>query len=41
LAEYLPKYIPGHPNIIIQNAAGAASLIRRIELLFSAEFHGI
>ena len=27
LAEYLPKYIPGNPNIIIQNMAGAASLI--------------
>jgi tripartite-type tricarboxylate transporter receptor subunit TctC len=26
-AEYLPKYIPGSPNIIIQNVAGAASLI--------------
>ncbi len=27
LAEYLPKYIPGNPNIIIQNVAGAAGLI--------------
>lgn len=27
LAEYLPKYIPGSPNVIIQNVAGAASLI--------------
>src|SRR5687768_9162807 len=27
VAEYLPKYIPGNPNIIIQNVAGAASLI--------------
>jgi tripartite-type tricarboxylate transporter receptor subunit TctC len=27
LAEYMPKYIPGAPNIIIQNVAGAASLI--------------
>jgi tripartite-type tricarboxylate transporter receptor subunit TctC len=27
LAEYLPKYIPGNPNIIIQNMPGAASLI--------------
>jgi tripartite-type tricarboxylate transporter receptor subunit TctC len=26
-AEYLPKYIPGSPNFIIQNVAGAASLI--------------
>jgi tripartite-type tricarboxylate transporter receptor subunit TctC len=27
LAEYLPKYIPGNPNVIIQNVAGAAGLI--------------
>jgi tripartite-type tricarboxylate transporter receptor subunit TctC len=27
LAEFLPKYIPGNPNFIIQNMPGAASLI--------------
>ena len=27
LAQYMPKYIPGNPNIIVQNMAGAASLI--------------
>jgi tripartite-type tricarboxylate transporter receptor subunit TctC len=27
LAELLPKHIPGNPNIIIQNVAGAAGLI--------------
>lgn len=27
LAEFMPKYIPGGPNIIIQNVPGAASLI--------------
>jgi tripartite-type tricarboxylate transporter receptor subunit TctC len=27
VAPYMTKYIPGHPNIIIQNVAGAASLI--------------
>ena len=27
LAEFLPKYIPGNPNVIIQNVAGAAGLI--------------
>lgn len=27
VAEYWPKFIPGSPNIIIQNVAGAASLI--------------
>jgi tripartite-type tricarboxylate transporter receptor subunit TctC len=27
MAEFLPKFIPGNPNIIVQNVAGAASLI--------------
>ncbi|HEU4343127.1 MAG TPA: tripartite tricarboxylate transporter substrate-binding protein [Candidatus Binatia bacterium] len=27
VGEFLPKYIPGNPNIIIQNVAGAAGLI--------------
>jgi tripartite-type tricarboxylate transporter receptor subunit TctC len=27
IAEFMPKYIPGNPNIIIQNMPGAASLI--------------
>jgi tripartite-type tricarboxylate transporter receptor subunit TctC len=26
-ARYLPKYIPGNPNMIVQNMAGAASMI--------------
>ena len=26
-AQFLPKYIPGHPNIIVQNMAGAGSMI--------------
>jgi tripartite-type tricarboxylate transporter receptor subunit TctC len=26
-AQYLPKYIPGEPNIIVQNMPGAASMI--------------
>jgi tripartite-type tricarboxylate transporter receptor subunit TctC len=26
-AEFMPKYIPGNPNIIIQNVPGAASMI--------------
>jgi tripartite-type tricarboxylate transporter receptor subunit TctC len=26
-SEYLPKYIPGSPNIIVQNMAGAGSMI--------------
>jgi tripartite-type tricarboxylate transporter receptor subunit TctC len=27
VAEYMPRHIPGNPNIIIQNVAGAAGLI--------------
>ncbi len=27
MAEFLPKYIPGSPNVIIQNMPGAASMI--------------
>ncbi|HXG52913.1 MAG TPA: tripartite tricarboxylate transporter substrate-binding protein [candidate division Zixibacteria bacterium] len=27
LAEFMPKYIPGNPNIIVQNVPGAASMI--------------
>ena len=27
VAEFMPKYIPGNPNIIVQNVAGAAGLI--------------
>src|SRR6185295_17650855 len=27
LAQFLPKYIPGNPNVIILNVAGAAGLI--------------
>jgi tripartite-type tricarboxylate transporter receptor subunit TctC len=27
IAQYMPKYIPGNPNIIVQNVAGAGSLI--------------
>ncbi len=26
-AQFMPKYIPGHPNIIVQNMAGAGSMI--------------
>jgi tripartite-type tricarboxylate transporter receptor subunit TctC len=27
LAEFLPKYVPGNPNVIVQNMPGAASMI--------------
>ena len=26
-AQYLPKYIPGNPNVVVQNMAGAGSMI--------------
>ena len=26
-AQYMPKYIPGNPNIIVQNIGGAGSMI--------------
>jgi tripartite-type tricarboxylate transporter receptor subunit TctC len=32
LAEFMPKYIPGNPNIIIQNVPGAASMIAANQL---------
>jgi tripartite-type tricarboxylate transporter receptor subunit TctC len=32
LAEFMPKYIPGSPNIIIQNVPGAASMIAANQL---------
>ena len=27
VARYLPKYIPGHPNVIVDNVSGASSMI--------------
>ena len=32
LAEFMPKYIPGNPNMIIQNVPGAASMIAANQL---------
>jgi tripartite-type tricarboxylate transporter receptor subunit TctC len=32
LAEFMPKHIPGNPNIIIQNVPGAASMIAANQL---------
>lgn len=32
IAEFLPKYIPGNPNFVIQNVPGAASLIAANQL---------
>lgn len=41
LAEFLPKYIPGNPNIIIQNVAGAAGLIGTNQLYNTAKPDGL
>jgi tripartite-type tricarboxylate transporter receptor subunit TctC len=41
LAEFLPKYIPGNPNIIIQNVPGAASLIAANQLYNVAKPDGL
>jgi len=41
LAEFMPKYIPGNPNIIIQNVAGAAGLIGTNQLYNTAKPDGL
>lgn len=41
LAEFLPKYIPGNPNVIIQNVPGAAGLIGTNQLYNTAKPDGL
>ena len=41
IAEFMPKYIPGNPNIIIQNVPGAASLIAANQLYNVAKPDGL
>ncbi len=41
LAEFLPKFIPGNPNIIIQNVPGAAGLIGTNQLYNTAKPDGL
>ena len=41
VAEFLPKYIPGNPNIIIQNVAGAAGLIATNQVYNIAKADGL
>ena len=41
LAPYMAKYIPGNPNIIIQNVAGAASLIAANQVYTLAKPDGL
>jgi tripartite-type tricarboxylate transporter receptor subunit TctC len=41
LAEFMPKHIPGNPNIIIQNVPGAAGLIGTNQLYNVAKPNGL
>jgi tripartite-type tricarboxylate transporter receptor subunit TctC len=41
VAEFMPKYIPGNPNIIIQNVAGAAGLIATNQVYSTAKPDGL
>lgn len=41
VAEFMPKYIPGNPNIIIQNVAGAAGLIATNQVYNTAKPDGL
>lgn len=41
IAEFMPKYIPGNPNIIIQNVPGAASLIAANQIYNVAKPDGL
>lgn len=41
LAEYLPKHIPGSPNIIVQNVPGAAGLIGTNQFYNTAKPDGL
>jgi tripartite-type tricarboxylate transporter receptor subunit TctC len=41
LAEFMPKHIPGNPNIIVQNVPGAAGLIGTNQLYNTAKPDGL
>jgi tripartite-type tricarboxylate transporter receptor subunit TctC len=40
LARFLPKYIPGHPSVIVQNQPGAGSLTMTNQLYAGGPFDG-
>jgi tripartite-type tricarboxylate transporter receptor subunit TctC len=40
LARHLPKYIPGHPSVIVQNQPGAGSLSMTNQLFAAGPFDG-
>lgn len=41
LAEYLPKFLPGSPNVIVQNVPGAASMIAANQVYSVAKPDGL
>jgi len=41
VAEFMPKFIPGNPNIIVQNVAGAAGLIATNQLYNTSKPDGL
>ncbi|HEV8344677.1 MAG TPA: tripartite tricarboxylate transporter substrate-binding protein [Candidatus Binatia bacterium] len=41
IAQYMPKYIPGNPNIIVQNVAGAGSMIAANQVYAVAKPDGL
>lgn len=41
LAKYLPKYIPGRPNVIVQNMPGGASMIAANHIYNAAKPDGL
>jgi tripartite-type tricarboxylate transporter receptor subunit TctC len=41
VARYLPKYLPGHPNVIVENMSGASSLIAANYLFKVAKGDGL
>ena len=41
VAEFMPKFIPGSPNIIVQNVAGAAGLIATNQLYNTSKPDGL
>ena len=41
VARYLPKYIPGHPNVIVDNMSGASSMIAGNYLFKVAKADGL
>ena len=41
VARYLPKYIPGHPNVVVENMSGASSMIAANYLFKVAKGDGL